>query len=46
MTDAGPAVERARAAHADLPDLTDAERVSALEGIAASLESALADDAD
>ena len=46
MTDPGPTVERARAAQADLPDLTDAERVGALEDIAASLESALADDAD
>jgi hypothetical protein len=46
MSDPRPAVERARAAQAALPDLTDAERVDALEDIAASLESALADDAD
>ena len=46
MTDAHPAVERARATQAGLPNLTAAERVPALEDIAASLESALADDAD
>jgi hypothetical protein len=46
MTDARSAVERAMAAQAELADLSDAERVGALEDIAASLESALADDAD
>jgi gamma-glutamyl phosphate reductase len=45
MTDPRTGVERARDAQAELASLADADRVEALEGIAASLESALADDA-
>jgi hypothetical protein len=46
MTDARGAVERARQAQDHVAGLADAERVAALEGIAADLESALSDDAD
>lgn len=45
MTDPTPAVQRAQQLQAELPSLADGERVAALEGIAASLEAALADDA-
>ncbi len=46
MTDARDAVERARQAQDQLASLADAERVAALESVAADLESALADNAD